>query len=258
MGIGKQKVFIRRSRKAFLVFCLTCDAFLGFCLSSHFFVGKTRLTNSTGRLQRARTINQIWFASKWPYLDDSPLSFIIINLIVLSFPNFLCFRKEPLWPCHADSPPTSPAWPSSPSPSPSNISEASQKGPGWSWSGQEQASQGSRGGQICLSMFICAICNFGDFKQISLQVIVVGGGAVGASTAYHLASKGAGDGVLLLEASLVYPIDSQYVRAPLLPRVRNWLQGQHGTLQPCSTLFGLESLRLVATARGHNLSSRNK
>ena len=204
MGIGKQKVFIRRSRKAFLVFCLTCDAFLGFCLSSHFFVGKTRLTNSTGRLQRARTINQIWFASKWPYLDDSPLSFIIINLIVLSFPNFLCFRKEPLWPCHADSPPTSPAWPSSPSPSPSNISEASQKGPGWSWSGQEQASQGSRGGQICLSMFICAICNFGDFKQISLQVIVVGGGAVGASTAYHLASKGAGDGVLLLEASLVF------------------------------------------------------
>ena len=70
-------------------------------------------------------------------------------------------------------------------------------------------------------MFICAICNFGDFKQISLQVIVVGGGAVGASTAYHLASKGAGDGVLLLEASLVYPIDSQYVKAPLLPRVRN-------------------------------------
>ena len=41
------------------------------------------------------------------------------------------------------------------------------------------------------------------WKDKSLQVVVVGGGAVGTSTAYHLAARGAGGGVLLLEVKSV-------------------------------------------------------
>ena len=39
----------------------------------------------------------------------------------------------------------------------------------------------------------------------------MGGGAVGASTAYHLAKRGAGDGVLLLEVNSAFSIvDKQH------------------------------------------------
>ena len=42
--------------------------------------------------------------------------------------------------------------------------------------------------------------------QHIFEVVVVGGGAVGASTAYHLAARGAGDGVLLLEVKFPFLI----------------------------------------------------
>ena len=45
------------------------------------------------------------------------------------------------------------------------------------------------------------VCRKNTAYRHHSQVVVVGGGAVGASTAYHLAKIGAGAGVLLLEVS---------------------------------------------------------
>ena len=57
------------------------------------------------------------------------------------------------------------------------------------------------------------------------QVVVVGGGAVGASTAYHLAKIGAGAGVLLLEVSFEEDNDEKKTKSKIT-LCQDWGWGQ--------------------------------